>query len=125
MREGYAAAGIDLTVAEIRVLKSVAHTTGCTAQTVAERMLQDKGRIARLIKSLVADDLVVRQPHPKDNRSRCLLLTANGRALVQRIALIEAEAGERMAAGLGADQIRDFVHLADAMSANLEHQDPA
>lgn len=120
LREGYAAAGIELTVAEIRVLKGIARASDCTAQTIAERMLQDKGRIARLIKSLQSAGLVDRQPHPEDSRSRRLSLTPGGKALSRRIADIETEAGQRMGAGLAEDELTHFIGLANAMAANLD-----
>ncbi len=121
MREGYAAADIALTIGEIRVLKGIAHHRHGTAQHIADRMRQDKGRIARLIKRLVADGLVVRQPHPDDSRSQLLELTEPGQELADRIAAIEARAGARMAGGLSAADLARFTELAEAMIANLEH----
>ncbi|MGB7756088.1 MAG: MarR family winged helix-turn-helix transcriptional regulator [Salinisphaera sp.] len=121
MREGYAAADIALTIGEIRVLKGIAHHRHGTAQHIADRMRQDKGRIARLIKRLVADGLVVRQPHPDDSRSQQLELTEPGQELANRIAAVEARAGARMAGGLSAADLARFTELAEAMIANLEH----
>ena len=121
MRDGYAEAGIERTVGEIRVLKGIARNRHGTAQHIADRMRQDKGRIARLIKRLVADGLVVRQPHPDDSRSQQLELTAAGRVLADRIATVEARAGTRMAGGLSEADLARFTELADTLIANLEH----
>ncbi|MGN8159817.1 MarR family winged helix-turn-helix transcriptional regulator [Salinisphaera sp. SWV1] len=121
MRDGYAAADIDLTVGEIRVLKGIARSRHGTARHIAERMRQDKGRIARLIKGLVTAGLVVRQPHPDDNRSQQLELTDAGRELAARIASVEARAGARMAGGLSDTDLARFTDLAEAMITNLEH----
>lgn len=120
MRDGYAAADIDLTVSQIRVLKGIARQNQGTAQNIADRMRQDKGRIAKLIKSLVADGLVARQPHPDDSRSQQLVLTAAGQELAAQIATVEARAGARMAGSLSAADLARFTDLAEAMIANLE-----
>ncbi|WP_423822495.1 MarR family transcriptional regulator [Salinisphaera sp. SPP-AMP-43] len=123
LREGYAAAGIELTVSEIRVLKSIARAAQCTAQTIAERMLQDKARIARLIKSLQSAGLIDRQPHPADSRSQQLTLTVAGERLYRRIVDIETEAGQRMGAGLSENELTHFIGLANAMAANLDQRE--
>ncbi|WP_158583470.1 MarR family winged helix-turn-helix transcriptional regulator [Salinisphaera sp. Q1T1-3] len=120
LRDGYAEAGIALTVSQIRVLKSIAGLEQATAGAVGTRMRQDKGRITRLLQSLRAEGLVTDAPNPKDSRSRHLRLTAEGRALRQRIAGIEEAAGDRMAAGLSSETLAIFTQAADAMIANLE-----
>ncbi|WP_353110574.1 MarR family winged helix-turn-helix transcriptional regulator [Salinisphaera dokdonensis] len=123
MREGHAAAGIELPVTHIRALKGVAHSRSCSAQTIAGALRLDKGQISRLIKDLRTDGLIEQRPDPDDSRSRRLSLTAEGTAMVERITVVEAKAGERMAAGLDDAQLRDFVRLADVMAANLEDQE--
>lgn len=120
MRDGYAEADIGLTVSHIRVLKGIASLGDGTAQNLADRMRQDKGRVARLIKDLAAEGLIARTPHPNDSRSRQIALTAAGREMRQRIAAIEARAGARMADGLSADDLNHFTALAESMIANLE-----
>ncbi|GAB3673947.1 MarR family winged helix-turn-helix transcriptional regulator [Salinisphaera aquimarina] len=120
MREEYDAADIGLTVSHIRVLKGIAGLREGTAQTIANRMRQDKGRIARLIKDLADEGFIARRPHPTDSRSQQLALTPAGREIRQRIAMIEARAGARMADGLLEADIHRFIELAESMIANLE-----
>lgn len=125
MREEYEAADIGLTVSHARVLKGVAGSENGTAQRIADRMRQNKGRIARLIKDLVDEGLVARRPHPDDSRSQQLTLTEAGRDMRARIAAIEAQAAARMADGLPERDVLRFIDLAEAMIANLEQsQDP-
>lgn len=120
MREGYSAADLEWSVSHIRVLKGIARQADASAQHIAERMRQDKGRIARLIKDLERDGLVERHPHPDDSRRRQLRLTANGRAITGKIATVEAQAGARMATGLTGTDIHHFIELAETMIANLD-----
>lgn len=120
LREGYEAAGIGLSVSQIRVLKSVAARPDASARDIGHRMNQDKGRIARLLKSLEMAALIERWPDPADQRSRRLSLTAAGRTLRERIRTIEAEAGARLAGDLSPERLADFAQTADALIANLE-----
>lgn len=120
MREEYEAADIGLTVSHARVLKGIDRLEDGTAQHIADRMRQNKGRIARLIKDLVGQGLVERRPHPDDSRSQQLSLTQTGHDMRARIAAIEAQAAARMAGGLPADDVHRFIDLADTMIANLE-----
>lgn len=120
LREGHAAAGIALPVTHLRALKGVAHAGGCSAQAIAETLRLDKSQISRLVRDLRANSLIEQHPDPADNRSRRLSLTPDGAAMVEHIAAVEAEAGERMAAGLDRGQLRNFIGLADLMAANLE-----
>ena len=120
MREGHAAAGIELPVTHIRALKGVAHSGGSSAQTIAGALRLDKGQVSRLIRDLRKEGLIDQSPDPDDSRSRRLSLTSEGSAMVGQITRVEAEAGERMAAGLHAARLRDFIQLADIMARNLE-----
>lgn len=120
LREGYTEAHIGLSVSQIRVLKGVARLQNGTAQNIADRMRQDKGRIARLIKSLAADGLIIREPHPEDSRSRWLRLSGKGQELMDYIAVVEARAGARMAHGLSQADMQRFTELAEFMITNLE-----
>lgn len=123
MREGYRAADIDWTVSHIRVLKGIAQPKDASAQQIAARMRQDKGRIARLIKDLEGEGLVDRRPHPDDSRRRQLRLTPAGQTIAKRIAHVEAEAGARMAGGLSDAEIARFTALAESMIANLDRME--
>lgn len=120
MREEYDAADIGLTVSHMRVLKGVAGLPDATAQAIADRMRQDKGRIARLLKDLADHGLIERCPHPQDNRSRQLVLTPAGRAMREHLAQIERRAGARLAADLPAEDLQRFTQLAETMITNLE-----
>ncbi|MES1952489.1 transcriptional regulator [Salinisphaera sp. S4-8] len=125
MRDGYATAGIELSVAQIRMIKGIASHPGTSAQDISARARQDKGHIARLIKDLESEGLLTRYPHPQDSRYRQLELTPAGSTMAERIRTVEAEAGARMARALPETDIKRFVELAEAMIVNLEtHENP-
>ena len=123
LQDGIARAGIPLTVGQIRVLKGITDLPTCTAQAIASGMQQDKGQIARLVKELEARELVTRSPDPEDSRRLVLEATPSGRAMRERLAAVEVEAGAAMAAGLDADQVATFVRLAELMTCNLQNSE--
>lgn len=121
LRERYQAAGLELAVSHIRVLKIVAGAEGITAQQIASRMQQDKGLMTRLIRELQSRALVARRPHPTDSRAFHLTLTAEGRALHQRVVRIERELQARMIGDLEHHQLNHVIHTLSAMADNLDH----
>lgn len=121
LRESFQAAGLELTVSHIRVLKMVAGSENITAQQIASRMQQDKGLMTRLIRDLHARTLIDRRPHPTDSRAFHLTLTAEGRALYQRVVCIERALQARMVGNLTPHQLDNLIHTLSAMAEHLDH----
>ncbi|AZZ92445.1 MarR family transcriptional regulator [Hahella sp. KA22] len=125
MRQAYQEVNLTLAVSHIRSLKVINHAreknTICTAQVIAERLQRDKAQITRVVKDLLEEGLIEKRDNPEDRRSQLLLLTQKGVDAYKTIKEVEALAGTRMAQGLNADEIREFVKLANAMAENLKH----
>jgi len=113
-------ADIPMPFSHKRVLKWVLRMPGITAQQMAEKSGQDKGRITRLLKEIENDGLIERRPHPIDRRSQTLHLTAAGNALMNDVQSAEQDVRTRMTRGLTPKQIRDFVEIANLMADNLD-----
>ncbi len=125
LRQAYQEAKLPLTISHMRTLKVINRVRSnglddCTAQVIATRLQRDKAQVTRLIKELLAEDLIDKQAHPEDRRSQILSLTDKGSATVKTIKEIESLAGRRMADGLGVEEVKVFIKLANAMSENLE-----
>jgi DNA-binding MarR family transcriptional regulator len=125
MRQSYQEVGIDLAVAHIRSLKVIHHhqqsaQEPCTARLIAVSIERDKAQIARLVKDLLAAELIEKQDNPEDRRSQFLRLTQTGEAMLARIREAEQRASLRMAQGLSEDEMDSFVRLATAMTDNLK-----
>ncbi|MBP3126806.1 MarR family winged helix-turn-helix transcriptional regulator [Thalassospira sp. ER-Se-21-Dark] len=114
------AASMPMPISHKRVMKWIVKIPGITAQQMAEKSGQDKGRITRLLKELENDGLIERCPHPEDRRSQTLHLTAAGSAKMEDFRAVEKEVRSRMTSGLTPQQIHDFVEIANLMSDNLE-----
>lgn len=74
-----------LSVAEWRVLLTLARQPGLTAAEITSRWAMDKMAISRAIRRLEADGHIGRDRNPGDRRSYRLSLTASGKALHARI----------------------------------------
>ncbi|RCK52389.1 transcriptional regulator [Thalassospira profundimaris] len=119
LRQAYQQADIPLAISHIRTLKGINAVPDCTPLALSTRTKHDKGQLARLLKDLLAENLIEKHPHPDDKRSNILRLTPKGYQMIKRIKEVEEIAASRMAAGLSPDEITDFNRLANIMSANL------
>ena len=125
LRQAYQEAELPLSVSHMRAMKVINHSQQnpqniCTAQLIAQRLQRDKAQITRLIKDLLGEELIEKHDHPEDRRSQVLMLTPKGRSMVAQIRDIENLAGHRMATGLNAAEISDFIKLANTMAENLK-----
>ncbi|OSQ38055.1 MarR family winged helix-turn-helix transcriptional regulator [Thalassospira mesophila] len=119
MRQAYHQAEIPLAISHIRTLKGISAMPACTPLALSSRTKRDKGQVTRLIKDLLAQNLIEKHQHPGDKRSNILHLTPAGHHMIKRIKEIEEIAASRMAEGLSPAEIADFSRLANIMSANL------
>ncbi|WP_412558099.1 MarR family winged helix-turn-helix transcriptional regulator [Thalassospira sp. MIT1370] len=113
-------ADMPMPISHKRVMKWIIRIPGITAQQMAEKSGQDKGRITRLLKELENDGLIERRPHPIDRRSQTLHLTAAGETRMEAFRTVEQHVRTRMTRGLTPQQIRDFVEIANLMADNLD-----
>lgn len=121
MRRAIQAAGIELPVTHVRVLKGIAFTPQCTAQLLTVRMRRDKAQITRVLNELLSNGLITKQHNPEDGRSQLLELSVEGQALMLRIATLESTAAERMTQGLSTEQVDSFIQTAKRITDNLNN----
>ena len=125
MREGFRAHDIDLTVAQVRVLKGVAAADAPTVQSVAARMDSDRSQVTRAVAQLREQGLVIQRDNPADRRRPLLAITPSGQDRLARVIDIQAAAGQRMAGGLTDTDVARFVAIADQMTDALHLGDGA
>lgn len=121
MRRAIQAAGIELPITHIRVMKGIAHIPQCTAQTLSQRMQRDKAQITRALNDLLQQGLIVKRDNPLDRRSHWLALSPSGDALMQRLLELEADTSRQMSLGLDGEQLATFLRLAHHMTQNLNN----
>jgi DNA-binding MarR family transcriptional regulator len=78
----------DVTVAEWVVMRDLLDRPDTAPSGVAERIGMTRGAITKLVDRLAARKLVERKPGRDDRRYQTLALTATGRALVPKLAVL-------------------------------------
>lgn len=104
---------LDLTMQQLRVLSLVAHAEGLTAQELAVRLRVSAATISGLVSRLERRGLVRRERSATDRRTKEILLTDDGIALLQRLDSAGAELWGRLVRGLTDDEVAQLVRLTD------------
>lgn len=105
--EAFAELGLNLSQASL--LAYVADFGANTQTTLAERMALGRAATGTMIDQLEARGLVERLPDPEDRRVWLIGVTAEGRQLVDRIAVIDHAVRDDLRAGISRE---DRQHLA-------------
>ena len=106
----------------VRVLKIINAQTPCTAVDIAAFLDRDKAQVTRLLNTLIAQELIIKQPNPADKRSQCLEITATGKEITNQITEINKQVLAQMAARISAQELNSFMAVADKMLYNLTDQ---
>ncbi len=110
----------DLTHMEGRILGFFARNPGATLRDLVEHSRQDKGQLARLIKSLREHGLLKGQSDEGDRRTVRLHLTAEGEAVHQILRHRMAQLSEVAIKSLSAGERRQLADLLHQVRTNLE-----
>ena len=99
------AAGIDITIDQWLVLKTIHESADVTLQQVGVAVFKDLASITRIVQLLERKGLLRRTPHPTDGRRSELALTSAGKSVIRTVEPI-AQANRRQALeGIDADEI--------------------
>ena len=96
---------------EFAILEALYHRGPLLLGEVQRKILVSSGGVTYLVDRLVAQGLVERQDCPTDRRARFAALTPKGEALIAGIFPAHADAVERAAAGLSAEEKRTAIAL--------------
>ena len=99
------AAGIDITIDQWLVLKTIHESADVTLQHVGAAVFKDFASVTRIVQLLERKGLLLRTPHPNDGRRSELVLTSAGESLIRTVEPI-AQANRRQALeGIDAEQV--------------------
>ncbi|MFZ4550437.1 MAG: MarR family winged helix-turn-helix transcriptional regulator [Aquabacterium sp.] len=90
----------------LRMLQLCARQPGITPQALAEGSGRDKAQITRLVKMLLEEGLLERQPHPQDKRSYSLWLTPQGQQALHTFEHAQALVASQLFGELSAAQLQ-------------------
>jgi DNA-binding MarR family transcriptional regulator len=116
LREGRS----DLTHMEGKVLGFFVRHPGATLRDLVGHTRQDKGQLARLIRSLKDQELLAVQGSFQDRRSVPLQPTGEGRRLHQLLQRQVRKLSEVAVKGLSTQERRQLIALLQRVRANLE-----
>jgi DNA-binding MarR family transcriptional regulator len=100
---------------EWRIMVHLAIEPWCTPQAIGRWIGLDKAAISRSIRVLERRSLAVLRPHPTDNRSYVLALTAPGRQLHDRIIRVAFEREARLLSCLSVDERQQLIDMLNRM----------
>jgi DNA-binding MarR family transcriptional regulator len=120
IREAINASELDLNAMHVRCLHIIATTSNCTANDIVTKTQRDKAQIARLVKELIALNLINKCASEQDKRCFILSFTSQGTALFDKLLNAEQCVNEQMCKNLNPQQINDFLDTAKKMIKNMQ-----
>lgn len=110
-----------LSVAQWRVLATLAEHDGLTATTVASRTAMDKVKVSRAITSLEANGMLTRCTVAGDSRALQLSLTKSGRALYNTVVPKALAWQERLVNEVPEDEYETFLRVMATLENSIDN----
>src|SRR5919112_3762709 len=79
------AAGIDVTIDQWLVLKTIDESPDVTLQQIGVAVFKDFASVTRIVQLLERKGLLRRKPHPVDGRRSELVLTSSGESVIRTV----------------------------------------
>ena len=99
------AAGIDITIDQWLVLKTIHEAADVTLQQVGAAVFKDFASITRIVQLLERKGLLRRKPHPTDGRRSELMLTRSGEAVIRTVEPIAHAYRRQALEGIDAEEV--------------------
>ncbi|MGL6258655.1 MarR family winged helix-turn-helix transcriptional regulator [Vibrio sp. WXL103] len=113
---------IPLAPMQVRVMKILSRKKIATAIDIANFLDRDKAQVTRMLKPMIEQGLIVKQPNPEDKRSQRLVLTDKGQAMIEQIRQLDGGMLETMCQGLSEQEIEHFQAVSKRMTSNLNQR---
>jgi len=114
------AAGIDITIDQWLVLKTIHESADLTLQQVGVAVFKDFASITRIVQLLERKGLLRRKPHPTDGRRSELVLTSAGESVIRTVEPV-AQANRRQALdGIDAKEIARLREVLKRITENCD-----
>jgi DNA-binding MarR family transcriptional regulator len=112
------AAGIDITIDQWLVLKTIHESADVTLQHVGTAVFKDFASITRIVQLLEGKGLLRRKPHPTDGRRSELVLTRSGESVVRKVEPIVRANRRQALAGIDAEQVKQLRAVLNQLTEN-------
>ncbi|HEX8393800.1 MAG TPA: MarR family transcriptional regulator [Longimicrobium sp.] len=117
------AAGIDITIDQWLVLKTIHESADLTLQQVGTAVFKDFASVTRIVQLLERKGLLVRKPHPSDGRRSELALTVAGEAVIRTVEPIAQDNRRQALDGIGAEQVALLRAVLNRITENCDPRD--
>jgi MarR family transcriptional regulator for hemolysin len=98
-------AGIDITIDQWRVLRTIHESPDVTLQQVGVAAFKDFASVTRIVQLLERKGLLRRKPHPHDGRRSELALTSLGESVIRKVEPIAAANRRHALSGIDAEEV--------------------
>jgi MarR family transcriptional regulator, transcriptional regulator for hemolysin len=114
------ASGIDITIDQWLVLKTIHESPDLTLQQVGTAVFKDFASVTRIVQLLERKGRLRRKPHPTDGRRSELVLTRSGESVIRAVEPI-AQANRRQALeGIDAEQVARLREVLKRITENCD-----
>ena len=104
-----------------RALRRVWETEETTLADLSATLKRDKGQVARIVDELCNADLLIREPNPRDGRSKLIKLTHLGQRHLEAVEEIEAKISHKLTQGISKEELEIFFRVSDQLSENIRN----
>lgn len=113
-------AGVDITVDQWLVVKTIHESPDITLQKVGIAVFKDFASITRIVQLLERNGLLRRKPHPTDGRRSKLVLTRRGESVIRTVEPIAQAYRRRALEGIDAEEVARLRELLRRIVDNCE-----
>ena len=109
----------EVSAAHVYAFLYFAHNSGCTEKQVALAIEKDKTNIAKSVKKLIQQGLIISKTCANDARCKHIWLTQKGEAEMQRVRKALKKISVVMSEGIEQTQIETFLEILEKMQNNI------
>jgi len=118
-------AGVDITIDQWLVLKTLQENPDITLQQIAAMVFKDFASITRIVQLLVAKGFVRRSEHPQDGRRSSLTLTTAGEKTIRALQPIISSNRRHALRGIAPAEVAKAHTLLEGIVANCQPRERA
>ena len=116
------AAGVDITIDQWLVLKTIHESDDVTLQQVGAAVFKDFASVTRIVQLLERKRLLRRKPHPNDGRRSELALTSSGESVIRTVEPIALANRRQALDGIDAGEIARLRAVLKRITENCDAQ---
>lgn len=114
------ASGLDITIDQWLVLKTIHESPDVTLHSVGTAVFKDFASVTRIVQLLERKGLLRRKPHPTDGRRSELVLTGAGESMIRTVEPIAQDNRRQALAGIDAEQVARLRELLKRIVDNCD-----